>query len=113
MRILRRGITFGERPDLVPGSTLPPPETGVGLLFMCYAQRLIQFAIQQDGADGNDFVMTGVGADAVLGRNTTRLAQQWPLNGTPAAKAFLMSNFINMLGGEYFFAPSPAFLASL
>ena len=113
LRILRRGITFGERPDLVPGSTLPPPETGVGLLFMCYAQRLIQFAIQQDGADGNDFVMTGVGADAVLGRNTTRLAQQWPLNGTPAAKAFLMSNFINMLGGEYFFAPSPAFLASL
>jgi cation diffusion facilitator CzcD-associated flavoprotein CzcO len=80
---------------------------------MCYAQRLIQFAIQQDGADGNDFVMTGVGADAVLGRNTTRLAQQWPLNGTPAAKAFLMSNFINMFGGEYFFAPSPAFLASL
>jgi hypothetical protein len=58
------------------GSTLPPPETGVGLLFMCYAQKLIQFAIQQDGADGNDFVMTGVGADAVPGRNTTRLAQQ-------------------------------------
>jgi deferrochelatase/peroxidase EfeB len=113
LRILRRGITFGERPDLAPGSTLPPPETGVGLLFMCYAQRLIQFVIQQDGADGNDFVKTGVGADAVLGRNTTRLAQQWPLNGNPAAKEFLMSNFIDMLGGEYFFAPSPAFLASL
>jgi hypothetical protein len=26
------------------------------------------------------------------------------------AKEFLMSNFIDMLGGEYFFAPSPAFL---
>jgi hypothetical protein len=31
----------------------------------------------------------------------------------PAAKEFLMSNFIDMLSGEYFFAPSPAFLASL
>ncbi len=112
-RILRRGITFGERPDLAPGSTLPPPETGVGLLFMCYAQRLIQFVIQQEGADGNDFVLPGVGADPVLGRNTTRLAQQWPLNGVPAAKDFLMSNFIDMRGGEYFFAPSPPFLKSL
>jgi deferrochelatase/peroxidase EfeB len=113
LRIARRGITFGERPDLAPGSTLPPPETGVGLLFMCYAQKLIQFAIQQDGADGNDFVITGVGADAVLGRNTTRLAQQWPRSGNTAAKTFLMSNFVTLLGGEYFFAPSPAFLGSL
>jgi hypothetical protein len=29
------------------------------------------------------------------------------------AKEFLMSNFIDMLGCEYFFAPGPAFLASL
>jgi deferrochelatase/peroxidase EfeB len=113
LRILRRGITFGARPDLAPGSTLPPPETGVGLLFMCYAQRLRQFVIEQDGADSNDFVKTGVGPDATLGNNTTRLAQQWPLDGAPAAKSFLMTNFVTMLGGEYFFAPSPQFLASL
>jgi Dyp-type peroxidase family len=113
LRIVRRGISFGERPDLDPGSTLPPPAAGVGLLFMCYAKGLIQFVIQQDGADQNDFVKTGVGPDAVLGQNTTRLAQQWPLNGNPAAAAFLMANFITMLGGEYFFVPSPVFLASL
>jgi deferrochelatase/peroxidase EfeB len=113
LRILRRGITFGARPDLAPGSTLPPPETGVGLLFMCYAQRLRQFVIEQDGADSNDFVKTGVGPDATLGNNTTRLAQQWPLDGAPAAKSFLMTNFVTMLGGEYFFAPSPQFLVSL
>ena len=64
------------------------PETGVGLLFMCYSARLIQFVIQQEGADGNDFVKPGVGPDAMLGNNTTRLAQQWPLNGNPAAKSF-------------------------
>jgi hypothetical protein len=41
------------------------------------------------------------------------LAQQWPLNGVPASKSFLMTNFVTMLGGEFFFAPSPQFLASL
>jgi len=113
LRILRRGITFGARPDLAPGSTLPPPETGVGLLFMCYQARLIQFVIQQDGADSNDFVKTGVGPDATLGVNAGAVAQQWPVNGVPNAKPFLMANFIRMRGGEYFFAPSPSFLKSL
>jgi deferrochelatase/peroxidase EfeB len=113
LRIVRRGITFGKRPDLDPGSTLPPPASGVGLLFMCYAGRLIQFVIQQDGSDQNDFVRTGVGPDAVLGQNATRLAQQWPLDGTPAAASFLMANFVTMQGGEYFFAPSPVFLREL
>jgi Dyp-type peroxidase family len=113
MRILRRGITFGQRPDLAPGSTLPPPERGVGLLFMCYQSQLRQFVIQQEGADGDTFVRQGVGADATLGSSTSRLAQQWPLNGDAAAHTFHMANFVTMRGGEYFFAPSVAFLRSL
>lgn len=112
-RIIRRGITFGDRFDLLPYSQLPPPETGVGLLFMCYQARIGQFAIQQAGSDSNDFVDGGVGPDAVLGRSATPTAQKWPSNGSPSAKTFLMVNFISMLGGEYFFAPSLAFLASL
>jgi deferrochelatase/peroxidase EfeB len=112
-RIMRRGITYGERPDLIPGSILPPPDAGVGLLFMCYQAKISQFAIQQTGSDSNDFVNDGVGPDAVIGRTDTPLAQKWPSNGAPSAKSFLMANFISMLGGEYFFAPSPAFLASL
>ena len=113
MRILRRGITFGERPDLEPGSTLPPPESGVGLLFMCYQSQLRQFVIQQEGADSDDFVLTGVGADATLGNNDTRVAQRWPVGGQPNVEAFRMANFVTMLGGEYFFAPSLSFLATL
>lgn len=112
-RILRRGITYGARPDLQPGSKLPAPEAGVGLLFMSYQAELNQFVIQQDGADSNDFVNQGTGPDSVLGVNAAPVPQQWPVGGTPAAKPFLMANFITMLGGEYFFAPSPAFLASL
>jgi Dyp-type peroxidase family len=113
MRIVRRGIPFGERPDLQPDSTLPPPETGVGLLFMCYQSQLLQFVIQQEGADSDDFVTTGVGPDATLGNNATGVAQQWPVNGQANAKSFRMANFVTMLGGEYFFAPSPSFLATL
>jgi hypothetical protein len=80
---------------------------------MCYQARLVQFAIQQEGADSNDFVKTGVGPDSTLGHNDAPIAQQWPLSGAPSAKTFTMANFVTMLGGEYFFAPSPSFLASL
>jgi hypothetical protein len=50
-----RGITYGRRPDLEDGAAAPPPP-GVGLLFMCVQGNLDQFAIQQEGADGDDFV---------------------------------------------------------
>jgi Dyp-type peroxidase family len=113
LRILRRGITFGERPDLQPGSELPAPSEGVGLLFMSYQQRLIQFVIQQEGADSDDFVQTGIGPDATLGNNATNLEQQWPVGGQPNVQAFRMANFVTMAGGEYFFAPSLSFLATL
>ena len=107
LRILRRGITYGERPDLAPDSKLPAPETGIGLLFMCYQSGLISFILQQDGADSNEFVKPGVGPDATLGVNAAPTTQQWPVNGVPNAKPFLMANFIRMRGGEYFFAPKP------
>jgi len=113
MRILRRGITFGERPDLRSGSTLPPPATGVGLLFMSYQQELLQFVIQQEGADGDDFVQAGIGPDATLGNNDTHLAQQWPVGGQPNAQVFRMANFVTTAGGEYFFTPSLSLLTSL
>lgn len=53
-----------------------PPETGAGLLVMCYQARRRQLVIQQEGADSDDFVTTGGGPDATLGNNATRLAQQ-------------------------------------
>ena len=54
-RISRRGITYGTRPDLVAGSALPPPDGDVGLLFMSYQARILQFVIQQDGSDFERF----------------------------------------------------------
>jgi Dyp-type peroxidase family len=109
-RIARRGITYGDRPDLAPGSALPPPDRGVGLLFMSYQARLDGFAIQQEGSDSNDFARDGVGVDAVIGQNTAPVPQEWP-NGS--GRRFTMANFVTLLGGEYFFAPSMPFLKGL
>jgi deferrochelatase/peroxidase EfeB len=110
MRIARRGVTYGQRPDLEPGSYLPFPEAGVGLLFMSFQASLEGFAIQQEGSDSNDFVQGGVGVDAVIGQNTAPVPQTWPSTGGPS---FTMANFVRMLGGEYFYAPSMAFLRSI
>lgn len=109
-RIVRRGITYGQRPDLSPGATLPPPAGGVGLLFMSCQSRLEQFAIQQEGSDSNDFAQAGVGVDAVIGQNSTPVPQEWPKG---SGVRFTMANFVKMLGGEYFFMPSIGMLTSL
>ena len=109
-RVVRRGITYGERPDLTDGGATAEPATGVGLLFMCFQGNLDQFAIQQEGSDSNDFVSQGVGVDAVIGQNPAPVAQTWPSDGPVT---FTMANFVRMRGGEYFFAPSIAFLQGL
>jgi len=109
-RIARRGLTYGERPDLAAGSSLPPPAENVGLLFMSYQASLENFTIQQEGSDSNDFARPGVGVDAVIGQNTAPAPQEWP-NGSGIQ--FTMANFVKLLGGEYFFAPSIAFLRDL
>ncbi|WP_375412839.1 Dyp-type peroxidase [uncultured Bradyrhizobium sp.] len=104
-RIVRRGITYGDRPDLSVR-----PETGMGLLFMCFQSNLDQFAIQQEGSDANDFINPGVGVDAVIGQNSAAIPQTWPSTGTVK---FTMANLVKMKGGEYFFAPSMGFLKGL
>jgi Dyp-type peroxidase family len=109
-RIARRGITYGERPDLKPGVSLPPPEHGVGLLFMSFQARLDQFAIQQEGSDSDDFARQGVGVDAVIGQSSQPVAQEWPQS---SGQRFTIANFVMLKGGEYFFAPSMAFLYGL
>jgi len=109
-RIVRRGITYGKRPDLDEGSGLPLPSAGVGLLFMSCQARLAQFAIQQEGSDSNDFIETGVGPDAVIGQNGNAVAQEWPKG---SEVRYAMANFVKLLGGEYFFVPSMEFLRTL
>lgn len=87
-RIVRRGITYGNRPDL--DGTGARPTTGVGLLFISYQATLGQFEQIQFQTIDPDFVKKGVGVDPILGTDLTTFK-----------------------GGEYFFAPSLSFLQGL
>ena len=77
---------------------------------MSHQFRVRNFTIQQAGSDDNDFPRRGVGVDAVIGQNTAPEPQHWPYGSTVR---FTMANFVKMLGGEYFFMPSMAFLRQL
>lgn len=108
-RIARRGISYGTR-EIQNGQPVNRPSTGVGLLFMCVQSNLDQFVIQQEGSDGNDFVREGTGVDAVIGQSATPTPQRWP---SDSEREFTIANFVRMKGGEYFYAPSMAFLRGL
>lgn len=109
-RIVRRGITYGERPDLEEGSTADRPSDGVGLLFMSFQANLGQFVIQQEGSDSNHFVRHAIGVDPVIGQNDDPVHQVWSKDGF---LTFTMAGAVTMLGGEYFFAPGMAFLETM
>ena len=123
-RITRRGITYGKRrlgKDGLP--TLEDKPTGrVGLLFMCF-QRSIpdQFGFMQViWANNKNFLnpifnstQPPTGLDPIIGQGP-HSSQNWPpVWGTPATQPFDFSGFVNMKGGEYFFAPSIQFLRRL
>ena len=118
-RIVRRGITYGERID----KSVEPTEN-VGLLFLCF-QRSIpkQFGfIQTIWANTSAFLGKETsGLDPIIGRNESIQAgspersQKWcPVWGSSeAAERFEFKSFVTLKGGEYFFAPSLPFLRSL
>lgn len=112
MRIVRRGVTYGARPDL--GGVGEPPEKDVGLLFMSFQANLRQFAIQQSGADSADFPSDGAGLEGLNGRTAEGgdpAPQSWPTASGPIL--FSLGGFVTLKGGEYLFAPSLPFLKSL
>jgi deferrochelatase/peroxidase EfeB len=124
MRIARRGITYGERPHLYETDPWALPEHGVGLLFMSFQGKLQQFAIQQGGSDGDTFPFVTPtpqfsGLESVIGQaasGATVRPQPWPYrdpSNPQAVREYKMMNFVRMLGGEYFFAPSVGFLCGL
>jgi deferrochelatase/peroxidase EfeB len=121
MRIARRGITYGDRPRLYDPAPSVQPEHGVGLLFMSLQSSLRQFAIQQSGSDSDTFPFntTFSGLESVIGQSedpTNVRPQPFPFRDPAdpqAVREFRMMNFVTMLGGEYFFAPSIGFLRQL
>lgn len=111
-RMVRRGITYGDRAD--DGSDLDAlPEGGVGLLFMAYQARIAdQFEfIQRRWVNDPVFPHNhgGTGIDPVIGQAPGAPAQSWPGGwGDGAAPRIDLdfSGFVTLKGGYYLFAPS-------
>lgn len=121
--MFRRGITYGERPDLTPegehkeGQSFPSSD--VGLLFQAYMQSIeeqFEFA-QRKWANDENGVLNGpqapAGLDGVIGQNPGAPAQNWSTGHGEQQCRFDFRGFVRLLGGGYFFAPSLAWIRAL
>lgn len=117
-RMARRGIPYGKRHVSTELDPLPiqMPDEGVGLLFMSYQADISkQFEfIQQNWVNNPDFPALNNGSDPILGQGTVSegvFAKVYDNASSLQREKF--ESFVTMKGGEYFFAPSIAFLQSL
>lgn len=113
----RRGITYGERRMKPDDSDFAEPEgqaptRDVGLLFMAYVRDIAaQFErIQADWANNPAFVRGGTGLDPVIGQGGGEAERRYTWPGDQQQG---FAQFVHLQGGEYFFAPSRGWLASL
>ncbi|GAA2215723.1 Dyp-type peroxidase [Nonomuraea monospora] len=116
----RRGQTYGERADQ-PWDDSPPenrPSGEVGLLFMAFNGSLLdQFEFtQQSWANNADFEVEATGHDPVIGQGERDLKVTFPKAWGKPGKSdpqAQVAQTVTMKGGEYFFAPSLAYLRNL
>jgi Dyp-type peroxidase family len=123
----RRGITYGERTDDINAEELPPsarPSEGVGLLFMAFMRSIEdQFEFTQRAWANNarfPFVEPThprPGLDQVIGQGdrpgTDVLHCPVAWGQGPTDEVDPMQQAVTLKGGEYFYAPSIAFLREL
>ena len=126
-RITRRGIPYGKP---IPGisdaaQTDPDLSADRGLLFMCYQaniEKQFEF-IQRTWVDNPNFPTNvfnlpfkkDTGDDPLIGQNKNE-PQRWPNTWGDEDAGRTKFNFegaVTLKGGEYFFAPSVAFLSAL
>ena len=109
-RMLRRGIAFG--PELT-GTEAVSGQTAEdrGLLFACYVTDIAgQFEfVQRAWVNSADFSQPDAGVDALIGQGASGL----PFRGAAPVSLLVdhkpdltFDRFVQMQGGEYFFAPS-------
>ena len=122
-RIVRRGIPYGSPLPNDGTPTNPGLEAAPrGLLFMCFQQNIEdQFEfIQRTWIDNKNFptgilVQRDTGDDPLIGQDRNE-AQRWPKiwgDKEEGKKTFNFELAVTLKGGEYFFAPSLAFLRAL
>lgn len=110
LRITRRGIPYDEAGRNNNLDWLPVKD--VGLLFMCFQSSIErQFEAMQIRANGT----TSKPIDPIIGQGANNTKQLWPYRWDDDTRLTgrNLSNFVTLKGGEYFFAPSIAFLNNL
>ncbi len=113
-RIARRAISYGQKEI----SKEKEPVSGSGLLFLCFQANLEnQFNFMQSAwSNPKNFVAVNVGADPVIGQPFPGGGQKWLKKwGDPNTEEcpYDFTLWVNMKGGEYFYAPSMSFLKSI
>lgn len=115
----RRGITYGHRnvSTTIEQTFVQMPENGVGLLFMSFQKSIAnQFEfIQKNWVNNAGFPSPATGIDNLIGQGTGSRTGHYArvYNDKTTLKDAAFPNFVNLKGGEYFFAPSIPFLKSL
>ncbi|CCI15396.1 conserved hypothetical protein [Microcystis aeruginosa PCC 9807] len=107
-RITRRAVSYGEN------DSTKEPEKDSGLLFLCFQANIEnQFNFMQARwANPKNFVQVNVGPDPLIGQPEG--TQKWPKKwGESETEEYKFKLWVNMKGGEYFFAPSLSFLKNL
>ena len=123
-RITRRGIPYGKPvPGLVDDGVPSDANRSAdrGLLFLCFQANIkTQFEfIQRDWVDNAKFpdgiVGKDTGFDPLIGQDTNT-GQHWPNKWNDKNSGRTQASFesaVTLKGGEYFFAPSIAFLRAV
>lgn len=114
----RRGIPYGSRVEGSFENTDLMPEGGVGLLFQSFQANLVnQFEfLQQTWANNPNFPSANAGLDPIIGESAAHKSTgPFPVKWGDATsnKVADFPQFVNLKGGEYFFAPSLPFFDSL
>lgn len=111
-RIARRAISYDD--------TFVAGDTDEGLLFICMQSSIIdQFEfMQRSWCNANHFIQQNVGQDTVIGQGSQvpEVGQLYPNpwgEEPQEGQRFDFKLFVQMQGGEYFFAPSIEFLTNL
>lgn len=127
-RITRRGVTYGYR----KADLSDQPETGVGLLFMCFQRSIVdQFEAIQMGCNNQkdhprQLLINGngikkwPGIDPIIGQLSSddrKVSQKWykewkrpPANGP---LQYHLKKVVTLKGGAYFFAPPISLLQKI
>ena len=129
-RIVRRGTSYDETRSDGAGTDGAGIKLNVGLLFVCMQASIKdQFAFMQDRwSNWDDFPVRGTGPDSLIGQvgAGTAIMHQWPAEYGDDAKRKIAcpaggnhptgdaakTNLVELMGAEYFFAPSLQFLRS-